>query len=262
MNVSALAPILAQYHWELSLYTIAGIAVVGLVLNQLAMLVPVLKAARRHNQQAFRTKMERPNYAANHAWNRPWSGLYVLVIFAVVMPFCLTLDARPWWRIALDTVVILMFYDFFYYLTHRFVFHDSAFMGGPLKWMHAVHHRQLNPCEKDSSYIHPLEVAIGLGLYTASIFVLSRFMGGFHVATIIVSFLAFSQINIHNHALWNVDRFPFRYLNYASRMHHNHHARFTGGNFATITVLYDWLFGTLDDGTGYGKTVKPVRATS
>ena len=34
-------------------------------------------------------------------------------------------------------------------------------------------------------------------------------------------------------------------------MHHNHHARFTGGNFATITLLYDWLFGTIDYGKGW-----------
>jgi len=31
-------------------------------------------------------------------------------------------------------------------------------------------------------------------------------------------------------------------------MHHNHHATFTGGNYATISLLYDWMFGTLDDG--------------
>ena len=46
------------------------------------------------------------------------------------------------------------------------------------------------------------------------------------------------------------DTFPFRWLNYAAKMHHYHHARFTGGNFATITLLYDWLFGTLDHGEG------------
>ena len=34
-------------------------------------------------------------------------------------------------------------------------------------------------------------------------------------------------------------------------MHHNHHARFTGGYFATISLLYDWMFGTLDNGDGY-----------
>lgn len=92
---------------------------------------------------------------------------------------------------------------------------------------------------------------MGLGLYTACIFGLSLLMGGFQVVTIIVTWVAFSQINLHNHDLWEADHFPFRYLNTMSVMHHNHHARFTGGNFATITLLYDWMFGTLDRGQGY-----------
>ena len=52
------------------------------------------------------------------------------------------------------------------------------------------------------------------------------------------------------HDLWTVDRFPFKWAAYFSRMHHHHHAKFTGGNFATITLLYDWMFGTLDHGEG------------
>jgi sterol desaturase/sphingolipid hydroxylase (fatty acid hydroxylase superfamily) len=39
-------------------------------------------------------------------------------------------------------------------------------------------------------------------------------------------------------------------------LHHNHHARFTGGNFATISPLYDWMFGTLDHGNGYPAEAK------
>jgi sterol desaturase/sphingolipid hydroxylase (fatty acid hydroxylase superfamily) len=73
-------------------------------------------------------------------------------------------------------------------------------------------------------------------------------MGNFHVATVVITWIAFSQINLHNHDLWEADRFPFRYLKTMSVMHHNHHASFTGGNFATISLLYDWLFGTLDFG--------------
>ena len=94
--------------------------------------------------------------------------------------------------------------------------------------------------------IHPLEVAIGLGLFVSSLFVLSRFMGEFHLVTVVISWVAFTGINLHNHRLWTEGRFPFRYLNYISKMHHNHHATFSGGNFATITLLYDWMFGTLD----------------
>lgn len=251
-----LASLAEQYHWQLSLVAAAGIFVSTFLLGQLAKVVPTFRQAIALNRGTYRQKMEKPAYAANQKWNRQWSVLFLVVIFGGILPFCLTAEPQPWWNILLDMVVILMFYDFFYYLTHRFLFHDSAFFGGPLKWMHAIHHRQHNPCRMDSSYIHPLEVALGLGLYVASIFVLSRFMGNFHVVTIIVTWIAFSEINQHNHNLWQSDRFPFRYLAYASRMHHHHHAKFTGGNYATISLLYDWMFGTLDNGEGYGQARK------
>lgn len=248
MQTPALASLAAAYHWQLSLYTALGIAAVTVIGKRLLLLVPTVREAQRVNQAAYAEKMEKPNYAANQKWNRKWGLFFWAVAFAGVLPFCLTLEAQPVWRILLDCVVILMVYDFFYYLAHRFLFHDEGFFGGPLLWVHAVHHRQHNPCRGDSSFIHPLEVAIGMGLYVGTIFVLSRFMGNFHVATIVITWVAFSQINLHNHDLWQADRFPFKYLNTMSAMHHNHHAKFTGGNFATISLLYDWMFGTLDHG--------------
>lgn len=253
MGNAILASIPEIYRWDLSFITFVGIIALGLIAKKIVLLVPTFKKAYQLNQDNFHQKMEKPNYTANQARNRKWGMTYMAVIFVLIMPFCLTLEPLPWWNLLLDIFVILMFYDFFYYLTHRFLFHDSAFLGGPLKWVHAVHHRQHNPCRMDSSYIHPLEVALGLGLYVASIAVLSLLMGKFHVATIVISWIAFSQINLHNHDLWESDRFPFKYLNFAAQMHHNHHTRFTGGNFATISPLYDWMFGSLDHGEGWGE---------
>jgi sterol desaturase/sphingolipid hydroxylase (fatty acid hydroxylase superfamily) len=251
MNTTLLETLLENYRWDLSLIAAVGIAAVTLAGKQVLLLIPTMRAAAGLNQQALSQKMERSTYAANQASNRKWGLFYWAAIFGLILPFCLTAAPQPWWNVLLDIAVILMFYDFFYYLVHRFLFHDSGFIGGPLMWVHAVHHRQHNPCRGDSSFIHPLEVALGLGLYVASIFILSRFMGSFHVVTIVITWVAFSQINLHNHDLWTVDRFPFRYLSTMSKMHHNHHARFTGGNFATISLLYDWMFGTLDFGQGY-----------
>jgi sterol desaturase/sphingolipid hydroxylase (fatty acid hydroxylase superfamily) len=245
-----LASLAEQYHWQLSLYAGLGIIAVTLA-GRVFRLVPAIAASHSLNAETLRQKMERPAYAANHRWNRKWAGLYLVVAFGLVLPFCLTAEVQPWWRVLRDIVVVLMVYDFFYYLMHRFTFHDSAFLGGPLKWMHAVHHRQHNPCRMDSSYIHPLEVALGLGLFVATLFALSFMLGDFSVVTVVVTWIAFSQINLHNHTLWEADHFPFQYMKYLSKMHHNHHARFTGGNFATISLLYDWLFGTLDHGEGW-----------
>jgi sterol desaturase/sphingolipid hydroxylase (fatty acid hydroxylase superfamily) len=260
MDSSFLASLMAQYHGLLSLYTLIGIVAVTVLLNLLLSLIPTFRAAQQLNKQTFNTKMEKPHYAANQHALRMWSIPYMLVIFGLIIPFCVTSDPQPWWTFPLDIVIILMVYDFFYYFTHRFVFHDNGFLGGPLLQMHAVHHRQHVPCKMDASYIHPLEVAIGLGLYVATIFVLSRFMGNFHAATIVITWVAFSEINLQNHNLWKADHFPFGYLNTMSQMHHNHHIKFTGGNYATISLLYDWMFGTLDYGDARKAKAKRVEA--
>jgi len=256
MDSAFFTSLLADYHWQYSLIALVGIFAIDYLLKWLAVLVvPTFREASTVNRAAYREKMEKPAYAANQSWNRKWGPVNLVVIFGLILPFCLTMDPQPWWRVLLDMFVILMFYDFFYYLVHRFLFHDGGFLGGPLMWVHAVHHRQQHPCRQDSSYIHPIEVMLGLGLYAASIFVLSRIMGDFHVVTIIVTWIAFSEINLHNHDLWKADKFPFKYLNTMAFMHHNHHAKFTGGNFATISLLYDWMFGTLDYGDEYTQKV-------
>ncbi len=239
-----IATLAANYAWKLSLITGIGIIAATLAGNWLLSLNPTFRSAQQTNKAAFQAKMAKPHYAANQHWNRKWSVAFLLAIFGVILPFCLTLETKAWWLMLMDIAVILMVYDFFYYLVHRFLFHGS------LTWVHSVHHRQHNPCRWDSSYIHPLEVAMGLGLYVATIFVLSRFMGNFHVATIVITWFAFTEINLHNHDLWEADSFPFKHLNYMSKMHHNHHATFSGGNFATISLLYDRMFGTLDRGGG------------
>lgn len=253
--------LIAGYHWQLSLIAAVAIFAITKLMRMLGvMLVPTFRESARANKQALHDKMQRPSYAENQAWNRKWGLTYWIVIFAGVVPFCLTPDTHSLLRIARDCVVILLIYDFFYYLVHRFLFHDAGFLGGPLIWVHAVHHRQHNPCRGDSSFIHPLEVAGGLGLYVGTIFGLSFLLGNFSVVTVVITWIAFSEINQHNHDLWQADKFPFRYLNTMSVMHHNHHAHFTGGNFATISLLYDWMFGTLDYGKGYGNVVhKPSK---
>ena len=149
-----LASLLEQYQWLLSLYVGIGIIAVSVVFTQLTMLVPAFKQSRQHNAATFRAKMERPAYAANQKWNRKWALPFLAVVFGLMLPFAVTLDAQPWWQMLLDGVVILMVYDFFYYLMHRYTFH------GPLTWMHSIHHRQHDPCRADSSYIPPLEVAL------------------------------------------------------------------------------------------------------
>jgi sterol desaturase/sphingolipid hydroxylase (fatty acid hydroxylase superfamily) len=259
VNSGFLTYIGEHFHWRASLYAAMVIAMATLVGRIAARFVSVFEQSRKLNEEDYRKKSTKEYYASVQRRSGRWGYFFLAVMFVVIIPLCTTTDAQPWWKVARDLFVILMFYDFFYYLVHRFLFHDGGFMGGPLIWVHAIHHQQHNPCRMDSGFLHPIENGMGLGLYGASIFVLSRFMGSFHVITIAISWLTFIQINLHNHDLWAADKFPFRYMSYMSKMHHNHHAKFTGGNFATISLFYDWLFGTLDDGSGYKRVKKATR---
>ena len=252
MDTATLQAIGHTYALHLSVLAFVLVAVVNLVITRLVRAVPRLKAAETLNRETARSKLEKPAYAANMQRNRKWGMVFTGVIFGVILPFCLTLATGSWWMIPIQIFTILMVYDFFYYWTHRMLFHDTPGRVGPLKWMHAVHHRQLNPCRMDSGYLNPLESAIGLGLYVVTIAALTLVFGRFHVGTIVVTWVAFQQINLHNHDLWNREKFGDGYIATMAEMHHHHHARFTGGNFATIALLYDWMFGTLDYGKGPG----------
>ena len=252
MDTSFISASLEQGEWLSSFYVFAGALAVFVAGKYLLLLSPELRKTRELNVDSAAERVTRSYYPPIQRRTKLWGLITQLVVFFLVIPFCVTTAPQPWWEVLLDIFIILMVYDFFYYLVHRFLFHDGP-LGAPLKWVHAVHHQMKNPCRMDSAHLHPLEAVIGIGLYAATIAVLALFMGEFHIVTTIVTFVAFSAINQHNHDLMEVDRFPFKYLKYVSDIHHVHHARFIGGNFATISPLYDWMFGTLDTGSGWGK---------
>jgi len=241
------------YQWKLGLLALVCVLLIPAMIGRLLPLLPAFGEIRKLNREVADQRVTRKHYMPIQNRSMRWGLTTYLGVFVLIVPFVATMAPQPWWRIPLDAFIILMFYDFFYYLTHRFIFHDGGFGPGPLMWVHAVHHQQHNPCRKDSNYLHPLETSIGIGLYGASIGALGLMMGDFHVLTIILTSIAFSEINLHNHDRQERAGFPFGYLKYMSFMHHVHHARFTAGNFATISLFYDWLFGTYDTGQGWGK---------
>ncbi len=254
METTFLSSILERGEWLLSFCALIAVLGIPALARYVVLLVPTFRETRRLNQEVAEQQVTKSFYNPIQNRSKFWGLLTTAFIFTFILPFCLTLEPQPIWQMLLDMFIILMFYDFFYYLVHRFLFHDGGFGPGPLMWVHAVHHQQKNPCRLDSNYLNPIETCMGLGLYGACIGVLGALMGPFHVATIVITWVAFSEINLHNHDRMSEesDRFPFKYLKYMTFMHHVHHSRFTAGNFATISLFYDWLFGTYDTGEGWG----------
>ena len=218
---------------------IAGFTIVG---KKLVFRNPGLAEMRALNREKDKEKLGRDKYPPMIRRSQAVGKYCNLVFFLFLLPFCITFESQSLGKILLDSFIILMFYDFFYYLSHRFWFHGN----GPMRQVHAVHHQARNPTYIDAHYVHPVETFIGLALYMGSIIVLAAIMGKFHLATIVITFLVFFLINQINHTYVNLPYFPFKTLSWITAKHHVHHENMHKGNYATITLFYDKIFGTLD----------------
>lgn len=140
--------------------------------------------------------------------------------------------------ILVHAAFILLFYDFLYYLLHRFAFHEWAL----LRSVHIVHHKVRHPTALDSLYLHPVETILGVVLMLTCVWLL----GPVDLPTFGLVFLVYSTFNILVHAGLSLPFFPFRTLGYLARKHDIHHTSMKGGNYASLTPIFDILFGTAE----------------
>ncbi len=147
----------------------------------------------------------------------------------------LTTRATPAWLIALQAIGILLVYDFAYYGLHRGMHHKKL-----MRWVHGVHHRAKTPSALESFYLHPLELLAGLGLLLASAWL----VGPVHVYAFAAAFFVYSTLNISIHSGLDFGKRWLAPIDALTRKHHVHHHDDFGKNYASLTPLPDWLFGT------------------
>ncbi|MCY3756239.1 MAG: sterol desaturase family protein [Acidobacteria bacterium] len=138
---------------------------------------------------------------------------------------------RPsrWWT----PLAILLAYDSGYYWVHR-ALHWRPLM----RHIHWVHHRMIHPTAVDSLYLHPAETAMGLAVQLGAV----ALFGPLGLGAFLAVSLLHAVINVLDHANLVL---PWRLAwlsNHWSARHDLHHSK--GGNFASITPFWDWLFGT------------------
>lgn len=242
MDNEWLATVWEHYNIVGSLAALALIAVTTIVGKKLLFMHPDLAEMRRINKEEDKKRWKKDKYPPMVRSSQEVGKYLNITFFLLLLPFCITFAATPWWQILLDVFVILMVYDFFYYCAHRFWFHGN----GPMRQVHAVHHQARDPSYLDAHYVHPKETFVGLGGFMLTVVVLAALMGRFHLATVVITFVTYYQLNQINHVYFKLDKFPFKTLNWIVAKHHVHHENMHKGNYATITLLYDKLFGTLD----------------
>ncbi len=230
------------YDWQAGL-TLFVLAVAFTKIGKfIAFRVPALEGERLKNRQIDKTKLAQPKYMPVVRSTHKTGAISNLVFFITIAPFFVTLAPQAWWRTPLDIFVILMVYDFLYYLMHRFLFHGQGYF----RQIHALHHQARNPTYIDAHYVHPLETFMGLNLFLLLIPLLTLLMGPFHAVNVALCYVIYTQVNIINHCRVELDRFPFRTLNWITAKHAVHHENMHRGNYATITLLFDKMFGTLN----------------
>ena len=234
--------VLGYYHWVAALVFIAVLSVLTILGRRLVFKLPALQHMRELNNEADRDKLSRKTFREAVRVNSKAGLVTNLIFYAAILPLCVNLEPRPIWRHLIDIVAVLMVFDFFYYLTHRFIFHGEL-----LGKVHALYHQSRQPVHIDALYVHPLETVIGLSLFLASIPLIAAISGSpLSAFSMAIATLIFTQQNTINHTYVNLPYFPFKTLDYITSIHAAHHVDMKQGNFATLTMLYDWLFGTLE----------------
>lgn len=233
------------YDWLAAIVHVASFILMMRLSHWAAFRIPEIAEMRTANKEVDRTKMSRDAYRAAVKVNDKW-GMYTnWAFYVLILPFSVGFGPRPWWQHLFEIVAVLLVFDFMYYLTHRFVFH-----GNPMRKIHALHHQARTPTHIDAHYVHPLETFIGLSLFLLSIPIVALIVGQpLNPITAAVATLIFTQVNTINHTWTNLPRTSplFRTVDYVTGVHHAHHVDMSHGNYATLTMLYDKLFGTFEE---------------
>jgi sterol desaturase/sphingolipid hydroxylase (fatty acid hydroxylase superfamily) len=230
------------YDWTATLVFFVTLVALTLGGRYLAFMVPDLQRMRELNGEADHEKLSNKDFRAAVKSSNTAALVTNAVVYLTILPLCLNLESRPLWRHAVDVVMVLMLFDFFYYVTHRFVFHGKL-----MRREHSLHHQAHTPTHVDALYVHPLETTIGLLLFLGSIPLVALATGApLNAFSMAVATLIFTQVSTINHTFVDLPYFPFKTLDHLTSIHAAHHVDMNCGNYATFTMFFDRLFGTLE----------------
>ncbi len=231
-----------DYNWQAAIVYVLVATILVRGGKFLAFKSPELQRMKEWNREEDKAKRANPKYLPIMRANAKVGSAVSLFILLILAPYFFTVESMPVWRYFVDIAIILLIYDFIYYLTHRFVFHH----GGPLQKVHGLHHQARDISLIDASYVHPLETFIGLSIYVVSAIATSILMGEVHAAAAAIAFVIWSQVNTIVHTKFNLASFPYKTIDNLTSKHAVHHINMNRGNYSSVTLLFDWMFGTLE----------------
>ena len=194
-----------------------------------------------HIREAKNHGLSRARYWRNAGANAVMSVALVYGMTWLLQPYLFHEGPVPAWRAVVEGVAILMAFDFFYYLVHRYPFHEWR---GYMRKVHSVHHIVRNPTAVDSLYQHPVEDTLGLTLLWACAALVRVVLGPVSIWAFGGVFLVYSMLNVVVHSGLDFRNSPLWLVSYLATRHNKHHVDMNGRNYASVTPLWDHVFGT------------------
>jgi sterol desaturase/sphingolipid hydroxylase (fatty acid hydroxylase superfamily) len=227
-----------------SLIVLAGVVGSMVLIRFTVFKIPPIAETHAYNKEENKKKWRTKEiYSLRVKSSEKVSLITNLVFFIFILPFFVSYESQTVSKILLDIFLLLMVYDFFYYFMHRFLFHGTGYF----KKVHGIHHQARKPTSIDSLLLHPMEAFLGVALFMVTTVLLGLIMKEpFHIITLILAMTAYTQINQLNHVKMNLHSFPFKPFTWIADKHAIHHIDMNHGNYATITLLFDKLFGTYE----------------
>lgn len=227
-----------------SLASLAGVVAIMVLLRYTVFKIPAVAQTYAFNKEENKKKWKAKEIYKQRTKSSERVSLGTNAIFILfILPFFVTFETQPVWKILLDIFLLLMVYDFFYYLMHRFLFHGTGYF----KKVHGIHHQARSPTSVDALLLHPMEAFLGVALFMVVTVLLALILQEpFHVLTLIVSMSLYTMINQLNHVKMDLHTFPFQPFTWMAHKHSLHHIDMSHGNYATITLLFDKIFGTYE----------------
>lgn len=239
--MTTFAWLLNEYNWLALLVYLLVLVLATRIAWTIAFKVPAIQKMRQWNREEDKPKKALPKYGPVRKKNMQIIMAMHLVYFLLLVPFVITLHAQPIWKYFTDALLILLVYDFFYYITHRFIFHGKLLLK-----VHGLHHQARDISFVDSQYVHPLETFIGTALFMGTTLGMAWAFGDYHALSFIMAHFIFNNVNTINHTKFNLNYFPYKAVDYLTTKHAIHHIDMGRGNYSTLSPLYDWMFGTLE----------------
>jgi sterol desaturase/sphingolipid hydroxylase (fatty acid hydroxylase superfamily) len=168
-------------------------------------------------------------------------ALAYLPALTIMMIYCFTTLQFSWQRFSIYFFSGLLFWTFFEYIMHRYIFHfisDNPRMQKLQYTIHGVHHEY--PRDRDRLLMPPV---VGIIISTLIFFALKTlfsentfaFFPGF-----MCGYLAYGMMHYAIHSM----KPPFEFLKRHWRNHSLHHYKHPDLYFGVSSPLWDYIFGT------------------